>query len=98
MRPIPVPQAIVWPGARRLVMSAPNGDLTDPTIAPVEAILDHPDSLGGAPRFTVVCTPEPGDLDTLTAGGLLAVAFWGGIPPFCVDVLAPVPPIPGSRR
>ncbi len=85
MRPTPIPVEAVWPGARRIVMSAPGGDLTDPMVAPVEAVLDEPESLGGS-RYSVRCTLEPGDLEKLADGGHVWISFYGAMVPFCVDV------------
>ncbi|MEV6897466.1 hypothetical protein [Amycolatopsis sp. NPDC051372] len=85
MRPAPIPHDAVWPGARRVVLSAPNGDLTDPDIAPVEMVADCPPSLG-AVRYSARCMLEPGDLEKLVDGGHVWVSFYGRVPPFCVDV------------
>lgn len=83
MRPVPIPDEVIWPGGRRLVMSAPNGDLLDPDIAPVEAIEEQVD---GRRVLSVRCALEPGDLEKLAAGGHVWVSFWGGMPPFDVAV------------
>ncbi len=88
MRPVPIPDTALWPGARRIVMAAPNGDLTDPLIAPVEAIEDR-SSTTGMRVLTVLCALEPGDLDRLTAGAHVAFSFYGGMVPFSVDLLDP---------
>jgi hypothetical protein len=85
MRPAPIPDDAIWPGARRIVLSAPNGDLTDPDVAPVEMLADVPESIGGI-RYSARCMLEPGDLEKLAGGGHVWVSFYGGVPPFCVDV------------
>ncbi len=85
MRPAPIPDDAIWPGARRIVLSAPNGDLTDEKIAAVEMLADVPDSIGGV-RYSARCMLEPGDLEKLADGGHVWVSFYGGVPPFCVDV------------
>jgi hypothetical protein len=85
MRPAPIPDDAIWPGAKRIVLSAPNGDLTDPDIAPVELLADVPPSIGGV-RYSARCMLEPGDLEKLADGGHVWVSFYGGVPPFCVDV------------
>jgi hypothetical protein len=41
VRPAPIPLDAVWEGAQRVVMAAPNGDLTDDTIVPVLGVGDH---------------------------------------------------------
>lgn len=89
MRPIPIPEAAVWAGARRVVMSAPNGDLLDDTVRPVEAIDEISPKLG-VRILTVMCALEPGDLDILTAGGTVLISFYGGMVPFEVNVCEPV--------
>ncbi|HEV7651352.1 MAG TPA: hypothetical protein VGP26_24645 [Actinophytocola sp.] len=39
MRPAPIPDEAVWDGAQRMVVAAPDGDLTHSTIAPVEVLV-----------------------------------------------------------
>jgi hypothetical protein len=85
MRPIPIPAAAVWPNAKRIVMSAPNGDLMDDTIRPVEAI-DEMSSELGVRILTVMCALDPGDLEKLAAGGTVAISFYGAMVPFEVNV------------
>jgi hypothetical protein len=88
MRPAPIPAEAIREGARRIVVAPPGGDLTDPDIAPVEAVIDRPEGLGGI-RLSVRCVLEPGDLEKLTAGGHVWVSFYGQVVPFCVDVTRP---------
>lgn len=40
MRPVPIPDELVWPGGRHRVIAPPDGDLTNPDIAPVDTIVD----------------------------------------------------------
>lgn len=87
MRPAPIPATAVWEGARRVVMSPPGGDLTDPDIAPLEVVVDRP-QIGGL-RYSARCVLEDGDLEKLTAGGHVWVSFYGAVVPFCVDVTGP---------
>lgn len=89
MRPIPIPDAAIWDGARRVVFAAPGGDLLDPNIAPVEALVDHSDATGTT-RVSVMCQLEDGDLVKLAEGGHVWVSFYGGLPPFSVDVTGPI--------
>lgn len=84
MRPVPIPDDVVWPGAQRVVMNPPDGDLTGP-IRAVEAVADISPSTG-VPVLSVRCALEPGDLEKLAAGGHVWVSFYGGMPPFSVDV------------
>lgn len=88
MRPAPIPEEAVWEGGRRLVFAAPDGDLTNPDIAPVEAIVDRSDTTGNV-RISVRCQLEDGDLVKLAQGGYVWVSFYGGIPVFSVDVTGP---------
>jgi hypothetical protein len=89
MRPAPIPDEAIWPGAVRKVIAAPNGDLTDETIAPVEVLMDRPESLGGV-RYCVRMALEPGDLEKLQAGGNVWIAFYGAVVPFYADVTDPL--------
>lgn len=93
MRPIPIPPEVVWPGAQRRVLGAPNGDLTDDTIRPVEAIVDVPPGLG-VPCYTVLAALEPGDLGRLQAGAAVAISLYGHMVPISVDLLD----LPGAPR
>jgi hypothetical protein len=85
MRPAPIPDDALWPGSKRVVLAAPNGDLTDSKIAAVEMVADCPGSIGGF-RYSARCMLEPGDLEKLADGGHVWVSFYGGVPPFCLDV------------
>lgn len=85
MRPVPIPDEAVWSGAQRVVMGAPDGDLTNSTIAPVEVVVDRVESTGGL-CYSARCVLEPGDLEKLQAGGHVWVSFYGGVMPFSVDV------------
>lgn len=84
MRPVPIPDEAVWEGGVRRVFAAPDGDLINPDIAAVEAIIDE--SLGGKPRISVRCALEEGDLEKLAGGGHVWISFYGGLLPFAVDV------------
>jgi acyl CoA:acetate/3-ketoacid CoA transferase beta subunit len=88
VRPIPIHEADVWEGGRRIVYAAPNGSLTDDHIRPVEAIVDRLTTTGGK-RVCVKVQLEEGDLDKLTAGGHVWLSMYGGLVPFCFDVKAP---------
>lgn len=83
MRPAPIPNDAIWPGAVRRVYSAPDGDLLNEEIAPVEALVDDvPSGL----RASVRCVLEDGDLEKLAAGGHVWISFYGLMPVFSVDV------------
>jgi len=87
MRPAPIPAEAVWDGATRRVFSAPDGDLLNPLIAPVEAVIDR--ASDGVVRVNVRCVLEDGDLEKLASGGHVWVSFYGGLIPFNVDVTGP---------
>lgn len=87
MRPSPIPADRVWAGGVRRVFSAPNGDLTDLDIAPVEVIVDP--GLGGVARVNVLMQLEDGDLQRLTDGGAVWLSMLGGLMPFSLTVVGP---------
>jgi hypothetical protein len=88
MRVTTIPDNAIWDGAQRLVIGPPDGDPTG-DIRPVEAIVDIPPT--GIPRLSVRCALEPGDLEKLTAGGHVWIAFYGHMVPFCIDITEPLP-------
>jgi hypothetical protein len=91
MRPTPVPDDLLWEGSTRIVVAAPGGDLTDPDIAPVEAIAEVVSGVPGLPDGTAALsirlTPEEGDLAKLEAGGCLLLTVYGRLPVFTLTVL-----------
>jgi hypothetical protein len=84
MRVTPIPDEAVWAGAERVVIGPPGGDPTG-DIRPVEAVKDISESTG-YPRLSVRCALEAGELERLAAGQCVWVSFYGGMPPFSVDV------------
>jgi len=84
MRPIPIPAELVWSGAERKVIAAPDGDLTNDEIAPVEALLDQPRP--GQPfRFHILIQLDDGDLDRLVQfRDRFWLVFYGVVPVFDV--------------
>lgn len=84
MRPTPIPDDEVPDGYRRIVMTAPDGDLTG-EIRPAEALVHAPG--GGEQRiFSFRIVLEDGDLARLAAGEPFWLSFWGGVPPFDVGL------------
>lgn len=86
MRTTPIPDGEVWAGASRIVMGPPHG--ADPTgdIRACEMVVEiH----RGYPAYSARCVLEDGDLDTLAAGGVVWVTFYGGVAPFTVTVAPP---------
>jgi hypothetical protein len=93
VRPTPIPDAEIWPGAVRLVLAAPSGDLTGDgssvdQAAAVEILVDRGQNTG-APRCCVRFELESGDLEKLTAGGTVWLSVYGRLPVFCMDVKGP---------
>lgn len=88
MRATPIPDAEVWAGAVRRVFAAPDGDLANPLIAPVEALVDRSPTTGVA-NVSVRLVLEDGDLEKLQAGGVVWLTFWGAMVPWAVTVGEP---------
>jgi hypothetical protein len=87
MQPTTIPDDLIEPGTVRRVISAPNGDLLDDNIRPVEALIsrDRPTQLAA---FKMRLTLEPGELERLMAGKPVWLTMLGGVAPFSVDVEA----------
>lgn len=96
MRPTPIPDREIWQGAIRRVIMPPDGDLTNPRIAPIEALIDR-SPLTGAVNLSVRYELEDGDLDKLGAGGTVWLTFWGVIVPFATTVVGPVEEPPAAE-
>jgi hypothetical protein len=88
VRPTPIPDSEVWEGAQRHVFAAPDGDLTNPHIAPVEALVDRSPTTG-ALNISVRVVLEDGDLEKLQAGGVVWLTFWGAMVPWVLTVAGP---------
>lgn len=99
MRPVPIPDDIIWEGAERKVFTAPGGDLLDPDIAPVEALVDFPTS-PDVPVISVRIALEDGDLVNLAEGGHVWISMYGHLVPFSVDTTggATAPEVDGPAR
>jgi hypothetical protein len=85
MRATPIPDHEIWPGAERRVFAAPDGDLTNPDIAPCEALIDLSPRTG-AVNISVRCVLEAGDLEKLQAGGVVWLTFWNAMVPWALSV------------
>lgn len=83
MRPVPIPDELVGPTQRRVVISAPDGDLTSTSIAPVEALIEY---FGGSPLYSVRVALEEDDLIALGRGSHVWVRFMGVMPVFDVEL------------
>lgn len=85
MIPTTIPDALVKPGTVRKVIAAPNGDLTDDNIRPVEAIVSRDEATDLA-AISVRLELEPGEIERLTAGQPVWLTMLGGLAPFYVEV------------
>ena len=85
MRPTPIPDAEVPYGSVRIVVAPPDGDLTNPDIAPVEVLAERAAD-GVSPMFHIRCALDAGDLEQLAAGGNVWLTMWGAVVPFAVQV------------
>lgn len=94
MRPVPVPDsaARAHPDEQRVVVAAPDGDLTNDSIRPVDTLtglLDVGDA-GYLRGFRVYLRPDDDDLARIAAGGHIEVTFiTPQLVPFAVDVVDP---------
>lgn len=79
MRPAPIEPSQVWEGGVRRTIVAPDGDPTNPEVAPVDVIIDMATTgqLDGAVRFNVCWQLEEGDLEALRERGRLWVTIYG---------------------
>lgn len=84
MRPTPIPDEGVPAGWQRIVMSAPNGDLLDDTIAPLEVIVTDDPEMGRV--FVSRWMPDAEDLARLQAGEPLRMVLWSAQVPVCLAV------------
>lgn len=74
MRPIPIEDAWVPPGCVRRVLSAPNGDLNDPDVAPLEVVVDVDGGSVGLSSFWLLTDEER---ESIAAGGVVVLTVVG---------------------
>lgn len=82
MRPVPIPDELMAtrpPHERRIVISAPDGDLTNDTISAVEAIYDPNDG-----TRSVMIHLDPDDQKAIADGAGIWLAFWGAMPVWAI--------------
>lgn len=85
MIPVTIPDELVQPGSVRRVIAAPDGDLTNDEIRPVESLIKAgPD---GVAQLSMMLQLEDGELEHLVNGGRVWLTMLGGIAPFHVEVL-----------
>lgn len=85
MQPVPIPEDLIQPGTVRRVISAPNGDLLDDNIRPVEALISRDESTELA-AFSMRLVLEEGELQRLMEGKPVWLTMLGGVAPFSVTV------------
>lgn len=90
MRPVAIPDEVMWPGARRVFIGVSKSQKMQDIhelVAAVDQIRGGP--LDGMPRMQVRMELEPGDLDALRHNPHVWLAFLGvdeGIYPFSLSV------------
>lgn len=85
MRPTMIPGELVRPGTVRQIVSAPDGDLTNDQIRPVEALIKRGEA--DLAELSMMLELEEGELEHLANGGKIWLTMLGGIAPFRVEVL-----------
>lgn len=88
MRPIPIPDDHIWPGAVRRVVMPPGGDPTNEEISPVEAVVDIVTMMGEpTKRYHMLIQLEPGDVEKMAKfGNRFWVVMYGVVVPFHVSL------------
>lgn len=92
MRPTPIPDEEVPDGYRRLVVAPPDGDMTNPDIAPVEAVfgLIRLGEGSFAPGFAMRLVLEDGELERMASGEPVWLYLVGNrLVPFDVSIAGP---------
>lgn len=85
MIPVTIPDELIAPGTVRRVIAAPDGDLLNDEIRPVEALIKA-DSDGIA-LLSMKLQLEDGDLGRLIRGGTVWLTMRGAVAPFDIQVL-----------
>lgn len=85
MIPTTIPDELIEPDSLRRVIAAPNGDLLDDKIRPVEALVSRdPDT--DLVAIKVRLELEDGELERLASGRPVWLTMLGGLAPFDVQV------------
>lgn len=88
MRPVPIPDELVWDGARRTTLVRRDADLDDERVSPVpvEVIVDQ-DDIGK--RMSVLIELETGDMERIVdAGGRFILMMYGKrMPIFALETI-----------
>lgn len=84
MRPTLFPNNLALPQPlKRLIVAPPSGDLNDPDISPIEAIVGKcilPNF--DCDEYMVKIVLEPGDIEDLTTNSCFYIVFMGAVVPF----------------
>ena len=85
MIPTTIPDELIKPDSQRHVIAAPNGDLLDDNIRPVEALIER-DPPTDLVAIKVRLVLEDGELERLTSGKPVWLTMLGGLAPFDIQV------------
>jgi hypothetical protein len=85
MRPVMIPDELVQPGTVRRIIAAPDGDLTNDEIRPVESLISRGPS--NVAQLSMMLELEDGELEHLQSGGKIWLTMLGAVSPFDVVVL-----------
>jgi len=85
--PTPIPDELIADGEHRRVFAAPDGDLLNEDIRPVEALISR-DSSTDLAAIKVRLVLEDNEIDRLQAGKPVWLTMLGGLTPFDVQVEA----------
>jgi hypothetical protein len=85
MRPTPLTdeQVAQLGGGTRRVLAAPNGDLLDEHVAPLEVVIQCPDD---GIQVTSLWILDDDDRAAIAAGALIKLSVIGGQPPVALEV------------
>ena len=92
MRPIPIPDHLVGPEGIRRTLTAPDGDLTNEEVHPVDVVLTAPRQWKtmqqAGPTYSLVIALEPEERKALAAGGYIMLTLHGACPPMNMQAVA----------
>lgn len=86
MFPVTIPDELVLEGTVRRIFAAPDGDLTNEAIAPVESLIRRADD-GVTAQIMMQLVLEPGELELLAEGGRVWLTMLGAVVPYNLRVL-----------
>jgi hypothetical protein len=84
MKPVPIPDQLVWPGARLVIFGPPEGhDQRLLEILPVTGVMDK--ATDGVGRVHFMIGLEDGDLERIQARGWFWLVMYSAVTPFAVE-------------